>query len=201
MRTVILHGKLRKLFGSQFEMDVRSVSDAVRALCANFPKATQVLANGQYRIVCGSQRRGMGIGIDTLDLFLPTGKNLHIIPVIRGRKNGGAIKAVAGMAMLAVAIFAAPVGAAGAGLFGGSQFFTSLGIMGIGMTLTGISQMLTPAPKMPKMESFEREETPSFLLGGAVNATGQGLPVPIVFGIARTGGVVVSGGISVEDFK
>jgi predicted phage tail protein len=201
MRTIHLHGKLKKSFGGPLEMDVRSTADAVRALCANFPEATQVLAKGEYRIVCGSKARGVGIGIDTLDLYLPTGKSLHIIPARGGNKNGGAVKAVAGMAMLAVALIAAPVGAAGAGLFGGSQFFTSLGIMGVGLTLTGISQMLTPAPKMPKMESFEREETPSFLLGGAVNATGQGLPVPIVFGTMRTGGVVISGGVTVEDFK
>lgn len=201
MRQIHLHGRLKKSLGGPFQMDVRSVADAVRALCANFPEATHVLAKGEYRIVCGSQRRGTAIDLDTLDLYLPTGLPLHIIPAGGGNKNGGAVKAVAGIAMLAVALIAAPVGAAGAGLFGGSQFFTSLGIMGVGMTLTGISQMLTPAPKMPKMESFEREETPSFLLGGSVNATGQGNPVPIVIGTMRTGGVVISGGISVEDFK
>jgi predicted phage tail protein len=190
------------MLGARFDMDVRSTAEAVRALCANFPEAGPALAKGHYRVVCGSQRRGVALDLDTLDLFLPTGQPIHFIPVGGGGKRGGVAKTIAGVALMAVAFAAAgPLGAgAGAGLFGGSSFWASVGIMGMGLTLTGISQLLTPVPKMPSADNFERKETPSFLLGGSVNATAQGNPVPIVFGRMRTGGVVVSGGISVEDF-
>lgn len=200
MRTIHLHGRLGKELGTSFEMDVQSVTDAVRALCANFPQAAAAIGKGTYRIVCGNPKRGTHLDKDTLDLYLPTGQPLHIIPARGGNKSGsgsGAIKTVVGLTLVAAAfVFAGPAGGTAA-----SMLFTSMASMGVGLTLTGISMMLTSAPKMPSAADFEgADETPSFLLGGPTNATGTGNPVPIVIGTMRTGGVVISGGVSVEDF-
>lgn len=201
MRTVKLYGRLGRELGKEFKLHVNSVTDVVRALNANFPKALQIIADGDYRIVCGSKTKGLGIDKDTLELNLPPGA-IHIMPVAKGNKNGGTAKVIAGVALIAVSLAAGPVfgAAVAAGTWGATLTGAAFSV-GIGLTLTGVSQMLTGTPKMPGMENFERENTPSFLLGGSVNAVNQGNPVPICFGTHRIGGVVVSGGISTEDIQ
>lgn len=201
MRSVHLHGRLGKAIGPSFNFEVRSAIEAVRALIANFPHTTEALRQGHYRIICGDRKSGLSINRATLDLYLPAGQDIHIIPAGGGAKSGGLGKTIAGVALLAVAIIAPMAGAGALSLFGGAISWTSIGMMGAALTFTGISQMLTSTPKMPDAADMEREATPSFVLGGTVNASQAGNPVPIIGGMMRTGGVVISGGVSVEDFK
>jgi predicted phage tail protein len=192
MRDIVLHGRLRDTYGPKFRLDVASVHEAVRALCANFPQFYGDIIQGHYRVIAGSRRKGERLDEQMLPFHLPKGQSIHIIPAIRGAKNGGVGKIIAGIAMVAVAV-AAPM----AGLAVGSQLWTSLGLIGASLAFSGIAQLLTPVPKTPQA-SERPADRPSFLLGGAVNVTEQGYPIPIIGGEMIVGGIVISAGVSVE---
>lgn len=201
-RKIHLHGRLKARFtGGPFSLSVSSVQEIIRALAANFPGFRQEIAKGAYRIVVGSKRNGQEIGEDLLTFGLATGKAVHIIPTVTGRKRSGLGKTILGVALIAVAAVATGgfAAGAGAGLFGTGLSWGTVGLMGAALTFGGIAQLLTPAPKTPNMGEYERpEDRPSFLLGGQVNTTLQGNPIPIVGGRMLVGSLVISAGIYTE---
>ena len=201
-RLVYLDGRLKARFpGGPFSLSVTSVQEIVRALAANFPGFRQELAKGAYRIVVGSRKKGEEIGEDLLTFGLAAGKAVHIIPTVTGRKRAGLGKTILGVALIAVAAVATGgfAAGAGAGLFGTGLSWGTVGLMGAALTFGGIAQLLTPSPKTPNMSGYERpEDRPSFLLGGQVNTTLQGNPIPIVGGRMLVGSLVISAGIYTE---
>ena len=80
-----------------------------------------------------------------------------------------------------------------AGITGGAL---SKGLFGIGaaLTLTGVSEMLFPLPKVP---DFSNEEDPriSFSFSGIQNTSRAGTSIPLCYGEIVTGSVVISAGI------
>ncbi|MGF7213045.1 putative phage tail protein [Skermanella aerolata] len=180
-------------------MDVNSVQEVVRALCANFPGFRKELSKGAYRIIVGSRKNGETLSEDLLTFNLPKSAPIHIIPTVAG-KGSGIFKIILGVALIAVAA-TATLGfgvAAGASAFGGLSWGT-VGLMGASLAFSGVAQLLTPVPKAPNMAGYERpDDRPSFLLGGQVNTTLQGNPVPIILGRMRTGSLVISAGIFTE---
>lgn len=198
-RSVYLSGRLKKLFpGSPFKLQVGSVQETVRALCANFPGFRGELSKGAYRIIIGSRKRGQVIDETLLTFQWPADAAIHIIPAVTGNKMSGLGKTILGVALIAVASVATLGFGAPAAVFGGFGWGT-VGMMGAALTFGGIAQLLTPTPKTPNMSSYERpEDRPSFLLGGQVNTTLQGNPVPIIGGRMRTGSLVISAGIYTE---
>jgi predicted phage tail protein len=202
LRPIFLHGKLKARFPGPFPLAVASVQEAVRALSANLPGFRAALAEGAYRIVAGPRKGGEVLSEDMLGFHLAPGRPIHIVPVVGGRKRGGLGKTILGIALIGVATiassgtFGAIAGASG--MFSGLSWGT-VAIMGAALTFGGIAQMLTPVPKTPNMAGYERpEDRPSFLLGGQVNTTLQGNPIPIVGGRMLIGGLVISAGIYTE---
>jgi predicted phage tail protein len=74
--------------------------------------------------------------------------------------------------------------------------YSNLAMVGLGLTLVGVSQMLTP--KTPGKSSATKDD--SFLLSGPGNMYEQGNPVPLVYGRCITGSVLISAGIDVESY-
>ncbi len=74
---------------------------------------------------------------------------------------------------------------------GYSAFQATVGNIGIGLAISGVSEMLAP---MPKSQDFSSEEDPrlSFSFSGVQNTSRSGTPVPIVYGEIITGSVVIS---------
>lgn len=201
LRPVILHGRLKARFAGPFSLAAASVQEIVRALSANLPGFRAELAKGAYRIVVGPRKGGEELGEDLLTFHLAPGRPVHIVPTVAGRKRGGLGKTVLGIALIGVAAIAS-AGSFGAiaatGMFS-SVSWGSVAIFGAALTFGGIAQMLTPVPKTPSMSGYERpEDRPSFLLGGQVNTTLQGNPIPIVGGRMMIGGLVISAGIFTE---
>lgn len=113
----------------------------------------------------------------------PCGSNdIRIAPIIRGSKAGifqtiiGAVMMVAGAAMM---YFGVPYG---------SQVL----IMGLGVTLGGIAQMISPHQQT-------QQNLQSYNFNGAENTTYQGGPVPLLYGEMRVGSTVISEGLLAED--
>lgn len=201
MRSVILHGRLRRKFGGPFKFACSGPIEAVKLLVANFPEFAGEISKGYYRIIVGSLKKGMELEERMLPMIFPESKTIHIIPTIAGAKGGGA-KAIIGIAIIGVAAIATGgFGFAGAApmLFSAGTW-GSIAMVGASLALTGISQMLTPVPKAPDITQREPpDQRPSFMLGGAVNVIEQGHPIPLVGGENILGGIVISVGIDVEE--
>lgn len=201
MRNIVLHGRLKAKFpGSPFRLEVASVQEVVRALSANLPGFRTEIGKGSYRIIVGDRKKGEVLTEDLLTFHLPQNRAIHIIPAATGNKRSGIGKTILGVALIAVATVASGGFAAGAGtVFGTGLSWGTVGLMGASLAFGGVAQLLTPTPKTPSMSNYERpEDRPSFLLGGQVNTTLQGNPVPLIGGRMRTGSLVISAGIYTE---
>ena len=202
-RDIVLHGHLREAFGGPFHLEVATPAEAVRALCVLLEGFPGKLREGSYRLVRGPLEGGLELGEDQLTLGLGRAGELHLVPELAGGKRGGLGKVILGVALIGVAFAAAP--AAGLGetafsVFGEAVTFGRIALTGAALALGGVAQLLTPAPKVRDFSAAERpDQRPSFLFNGPVNVAEQGLPVPLVYGQARAGSVVVSAGISTEE--
>ena len=120
---------------------------------------------------------------------------LHILPAVEGAGDGLG-QVLVGAALIGASFFIPGAGALGYGVI------TQGAVAGLGasMALGGIASMLSPSPKAGNYSERESpDERPSFLFDGPVNTSTQGLPVPVIYGRVRTGSVVVSAGINIEE--
>jgi predicted phage tail protein len=122
------------------------------------------------------------------------------MPVISGA-GGGVGKIIAGVALVALS-FALPgstIGLFGLGTIGLTAFAAPVLAIGASLVLGGVSQLLTPAPRLAAPGAGgNREVDPreSFSFSGIQNTSRrQGIPVPIVYGETIVGSVVISAGI------
>jgi len=198
LRKIRVYGKLASFLGQRtFEAAVDSAAEAVRFLAVNFPGLERHMADQHYRVSVGTYDLGEG------ELADPVGQQtIKIMPVIGGA-GGGTGKIIAGVALIALAIALPGIGggATAATIFGTK--FTALavgiGATGLSLALTGVSQLLTPTPRLsgPGTAASNREVDPreSFSFSGIQNTSRQGVPVPIVYGETIVGSVVISAGI------
>lgn len=200
---VHLHGRLRA-FGGPHRLHVATAAEAVRALCEQLPGLRAMLLRGSWRLI----RNRASIGERELGIGLGSARELHLLPVARGRGRGAG-KILLGAVIIAGAFLAAPAAAAGTGFLGANMGATAIGALGltygniamfgVSLLLSGVAQMLSPQPKAPKpFEPADRQS--SFLFEQPVNVSSQGHPVPLVYGRFRTGSVVVSAALEAEDY-
>lgn len=179
MREVRLYGHLAERFGKVFNLDVRTIGEAIAALRANLPGFETHLAKHSkpgYHVVVGKR------DFDESELQEPCGRGtIKIIPVIAGAKTGFG-KIVLG-AVLVVA-----------GLILEQPWMVKAGIM---MVVGGVAQLLSQSPKLQRGE--KPENTPSYSFNGPVNTVTQGNPVPVCYGEMIVGSQVASFGLSVDD--
>lgn len=208
MRTIRLNGELGKKFGRIHKLDVNTPAEAIRALCANHPEF-------RHELISASDR---GIGyrcvvdrevVSERQIPYPMSRTFSVTPVVQGA--GKALGIILGVALLAVAVAAtgglAGVGIAGvgAGTAGAATMATGIGflgltygsvaLMGVGLILGGISQMMAPTPTASDSNGKTNENQ---YFNGAQNTTAQGATVPIGYGRAIIGSAVISASVSVE---
>lgn len=201
MRKIVLYGRLKKLFGASFTLDVKTAGEAIRAISVNRPVTfLEELKKGSYEVVRGRRHGGMHLQEGDINTFRLGLAELHIIPVTAGSKSGGGgLKAILGVALVGIAVFASggTLAAPLAGLMtsaGGLSLWGSVAIVGLGMTLTGVSQMLAKKEK----PAAETKKDDSFSFSGPGNATEQGNPVPLIYGRVMCGSTPASIGLDVE---
>ena len=205
LRKVKLYGELAKFVGhKEFEVKVDSIGRAVSFLINNFPGIEKYMSPKYYQVKVGNYE----IGEDELHYPIGQKEDIHFIPVISGAGRGLG-KTLLGVALIGIAI-AAPgagfmagggFGFAGAGAMAGKfSFAAMLGNIGIGLTLMGVSEMLTP---LPEKRDFNSEEDPrlSYNFSGTQNTSRAGTPVPICYGEIITGSVVISGAIDTQQVQ
>lgn len=192
LRKIKLYGKLAKFIGHRvLEADVATAAEAVRFLVANWPEVEQHMADQHYRVSVGTY------DLDLEEIHHPAGAApISFVPVVAGAGAVGRI--ILGVALVALAFVSfgsstlfAGIAAKGAAAAVGSK---ALFVLGAGLLLTGISQLITPTPSTSKDEGDPRK---SFSFSGVQNTTRAGLPVPAVYGETLVGSVVVSAGIDI----
>lgn len=152
---------------------------------------------------------------------------IHLIPVVQGRKSGGGGwgKAVIGAVIIAAAVVLSPttgggslamaasatVSATGAVSFGTvaasgmaatilgtSITYGSVAVFGAALMFSGVSTLLG----YNQTSNYSSRESPdqraSFFFNGPVNVSEQGSTIPLVYGKCRTGSVVISAGLTIE---
>lgn len=152
---------------------------------------------------------------------------IHLIPVVQGRKSGGGGwgKAIIGAVIMTAAIVLAPstgggtlamaasatVGSTGAISFGTmaasgmaatilgtSITYGSVAVFGAALMFSGVSTLLG----YNQTSNYSSRESPdqraSFFFNGPVNVSEQGSTIPLVYGRCRTGSVVASAGLTIE---
>ena len=200
MKVVKVYGALREQLGqSRFEFVADTPAQALKALLVNFPGLEKWLLDSEkhgvaYRVTVGNQPVHND---DVSGLFLPWSEQevFSITPVLMGAGNGaGSI--ILGVALIAASIFIPGATAIGFGMqFGAISM--SVGVIGAGLILGGVAQIISPTPKPPGIaEEPTRLESNSF--SGIVNTTRQGVAVPIAYGRVFAGSVVLSAGLDVD---
>jgi predicted phage tail protein len=184
MVNIFLTGKLGILYGKKWTLDVNSPAEGIRAIDANLKGALREYLNGEgakkYYKVAIQNKKNL---LNKEEIANPTGQSdIYIMPTIKGANSGGG-KILAGIALVAIAVFGGPAGWAiagqGAGLFGAGAALTIAGV-GASLILGGVMQLLTPVPKIG--ESTEQKS--SNLFQGNASAISQGGAVPIIYGRA-----------------
>ncbi len=194
MRKVHLHGHLKK-FGEILNLDVLTAGEAIRAISMQIPEFCATLKEGSYYVIRGDRKTGYGLNVEHInELRLGTG-DLHIVPAVAGRKEGGGIlKAILGVALVGAAIFFSG-GTLAMPIVGSSGItWGNVAILGASIALAGVSAMLTPTDTKTGEKSDE-----SFSISGPSSSMAQGSVIPLVYGEVVTGGHVISAGMDIEN--
>lgn len=200
LTTIKLYGPLRKLFGKQYELEVKSTAEAIRALC--------LMVDGFESYLRTAEDKGVGfavfngkrnIGVE--ELGLGAKKEIRIAPVYGGRKsNNGLTQILVGIVLIAAAFFTGGASLAAGGLVYGGLAGQVAVTLGASLILGGITQMLSPSAQTNGTNiSGDEANKPSYAFGGPVNTAAQGYPVAVFYGEREVGGAIISAGIYSED--
>ena len=196
LRKIKLYGELAEFVGhKEFEVQVDSLAKAVSFLVNNFEGIDKFMSPKYYQVKIGNYE------INESEFNYPIGQqDIHFIPVIAGA-GGGTRRLLLGAALIGAA-FIPGLQTISIGTFGGSPIALSsiVGTTGIGLALSGVTEMLFPLPK-PKEFTSEQDPQLSFNFSGTQQTSRAGTPVPIVYGEIFTGSVVISGGIDTEQVQ
>ena len=183
IRDIILYGEARKLFGKKYRLDVESPAEAIKALSMMVDGFREwLLKNKDEKFVVTVN----GKSIEESMLTARGEGDITIrVASIRARKGGGAFGIIAGLALLAFTWWN-PFTLA---------YKTQLALyaVGAGLVLSGAAMMLSPQLKPSDDKDDGKLKSHTF---GIQQNSGQGDPVPVVYGEILAKPVVISSGIS-----
>lgn len=199
LKKIKLLGHLGKKFGREYQFDVSSPAEAVKALCHQVKGFRQYMQEGRGK----EQKFKIIVGDSALEnvekqLFLRTNNDISIVPIVKG--SGGDV----GLIILGAALVVAS-GGLGAGLASGlfvGEFAAFAGAasaataIGFGVLAVGLSGLLFKPQTQATPQERNKNDDRSYLFNGAVNTTQQGQPIPIGYGRMRIGSQVVSASLS-----
>ena len=199
MRRIRVYGELAKFLGCrEFEAVAANVGEAMRFLLANFTGLDQHMTGQNYRVLVGT------VGIGTEEIDYPVGQQtIRIVPVVAGA-GGGVGKIIAGIALIAAVIFIP-----GAAVWLGPTAAKLLIGVGASLALGGVSQLLTPVPKLaapsmigatsyspgfatPSTRDTELDPQKSYSFSGIQNTSRTGATLPLIYGETIVGSVIIS---------
>ena len=211
MVTIRLLGEAGRRYGRRFQLAVKTPAEAVRALCLQIPGLRQYLLESGEKGIDWRVVTDHAEGLDEDQMLWPMSKRLVLAPLPAGR--GGVGKIVAGVALVGLAIV---TGGATIGLFGliaPIAISPIIGTIGLSLIFGGVSDLLTPTPKMPNVKGGigggssstsgrdRDEQLNSFAFDKSNANTVQGDVVPVLYGERIIGALpVLSFGLELQNF-
>lgn len=207
MVKIKLHGAMGKAVGEEWNLNVKSVSEAIRAIEMNSKKLYKYIIDqgnvgGKYQILINEDlflpsddfRAGDIKAINESELMISNKnlKSIDIVPVLEGNDSKilGIVTLVVGVALLAVGIGGAILGA-GATVFGAGTA-ASVTLLGLGLAAAGVFSLLSQPPKFEDFREIETGGKTSYLFSGPTNVIGEGGPVPLGYGRLLIGSQAIS---------
>ncbi len=183
IRDIILYGEARKLFGKKYRLDVESPAEAIKALSMMVDGFREwLLKNKDEKFVVTVN----GKSIEESMLTARGEGDIAIrVASIRARKGGGAFGIIAGLALIAFTWWSPSIW-----VFANQS---ALYAVGAGLVLSGAAMMLSPQLKPSDDKDDGKLKSHTF---GIQQNSGQGDPVPVVYGEILAKPVVISSGIS-----
>ena len=197
VRKIKLYGHLKEHTGlKEVEAYVDSVREAVNFLICNWPKLESEIVQNNYHVLLDKEYIGEE------ELLYPIGNaTISFIPVVEGSGRFGTI--LAGIALIGLS-----AGTFGITLGSGSVSITKAGVsfanasalskaafyIGGFLTLQGVSSLLTPSPQIPEGD----QDSKSSAFTSPLNVSMPGIPVPLVYGTAICGSIVVSADLEIN---
>ena len=181
MRKVKLYGRLGEIFGKEFDLDVKSVAEAIRALKANFKDFERYMVDSskkgiRYRVLIDDEDHTCG---EDLILNFGNEKSFSIIPVPESQK--AEVRTILGVVLMVVGVFTSP--------YDGGAIFN----LGLALTIGGISEMILGRPKLGTGQSIEDEEQKAgFTFNSQSNTVRQGGPVSVGYGETIRGSQLIN---------
>ena len=192
LRKIKLYGHLREYTGlKEVKAHVDSVRDAVNFLTCNWPALESQIVQNNYHVLLDKD----DVGED--ELLYPIGDaSISFIPVVEGSGKFGRIIAGAALIGLTFATGGAFISQAP---FKALTFTSNLAkgafYLGGALLLQGVSDLLTPTPPIP-----EAEQTPeSSAFSSPLNVSMPGIAIPLVYGTAICGSIVVNTSVEIGD--
>lgn len=191
---VIFHGALADRFGAEFDLIAKTPAMAIRGLCVNL--------NGFVVYVTESESCGIfyeclnaGSPIDTEMIHGPVSGTLELVPVVTG--SGGLGRVLIGGALIGASFALPGAGTAVAGVAAQTINASRIALtLGIGLTLQGIAQLLTPG------QNTEEVRDESFIFSSSRQTSGQGQTIPLLVGehfIELGQAIILSSGVDAVD--
>ncbi len=183
IRDIILYGEARKLFGKKYRLVVESPAEAIKALSMMVDGFREwLLKNKDEKFVVTVN----GKSIEESMLTARGEGDITIrVASIRARKGGGAFGIIAGLALIAFTWWSPSIW-----VFANQS---ALYAVGAGLVLSGAAMMLSPQLKTSDDKDDGKLKSHTF---GIQQNSGQGDPVPVVYGEILAKPVVISSGIS-----
>jgi predicted phage tail protein len=187
-----LYGHLAKKYPKINKIKVRSVSEAVRAMDANFPGFRHSIQRDRnYRVVRGdSLENGKDLCADEVMMKFSE-DTWHILPLPMGAGGNGLYQVIGGAVLI---VAGAVLTAYGQGAYG-----IPMMKLGAAIALSGIAQMLTPSPNVSDYTQREQDQRPSYIFNGPQNTVEPGLTIPVAYGETFIGSIFISGGVKIRD--
>lgn len=208
MRTIHLHGRLKKQFGAKHRFEVATAAEGLRALNCAFPRDfVAALREGSFKVVRGDKMKGMVLDISLVNELNLGQADFHLIPVAAGAANGkGTVKTILGVVLIGSAIFlsggslAAPLGAMGDTAFkvaGMAVSWGNIATVGLGVMLAGASTLLAGASGDTAQDT--KKDDSSHMLNGPGQIPSQGAAIPLIYGECLVTPVDISVDADIED--
>jgi predicted phage tail protein len=189
---IILHGKLARIYGKEFEFaNVRKPMDVVDAMCTRFPNFKKYLKEQakegfHYEFLVSGENK------NALELHQKQEmKIVEMAPCIIGKGPFlivlGFVAVQYGIGLLATSFVA-------------GVFFITLGV---GLIIAGIIYLMTDIPENePRSRDIESSvSNASFMFSNPQNIAAQGRTIPIVYGRLKVGTYLVGTSITTYDLS
>lgn len=199
-KRIILHGYLADLWRGPIEFEVETVAEALYAMSKQTKAFNVRPGQGKHCV------RVLGFDRDPSLMFRPTDlEEIHVIPDFSGGGGGGGgfFKLAIGALLIAAAFIPGMQGAVLIEATAHTAAITASTVafsMGLSLAMSGLLEIISPAPKRDSgSSSAQAEAAPSGYLGAPKNTVKIGTRIPLCYGRCQVYGHFLSFDISAKE--